>query len=78
MLTTGASDKFAVKNIFDVAGNYWELTMESYDAKEKVTRGGSYYKGYGDFRYPASYRNHVSTYSAVGDTSFRVALYITE
>ena len=43
LLTTGASDTFKAKNIFDLAGNVYELTMEAYDSYAgtyRVSRGG--------------------------------------
>lgn len=51
---TGSSDIYAVKNIYDLAGNVMEWTMEmnrgDYGMVERVSRGGAYYtnvnKGY--------------------------------
>ena len=31
-----------VKNIYDLAGNVYEWTMESYDASSRIPRGGDY------------------------------------
>lgn len=36
---TGASADYAEKNIYDLAGNYWEWTMESYNANVRTIRG---------------------------------------
>ena len=36
---TGASESYAVKNIYDLAGNCWEWTMESYNTDVRVLRG---------------------------------------
>ena len=36
---TGSSESYAVKNIYDLAGNCYEWTMESYDAYYRVVRG---------------------------------------
>ena len=63
-----------VNNIYDLAGNVFEWTMESYNTDRRVIRGG-YYDGTG-YEYPASRRsNNVpsSTYSRFG---FRIALYL--
>ena len=52
--TTGASDDYDVKNIYDLAGNVLEWTMESYYTDNRVIRGGDYSTaGSG---YPASIR----------------------
>ena len=36
---TGSSESYAVKNIYDLAGNCFEWTMESYNASGRVFRG---------------------------------------
>ncbi len=38
LLTTGASNEFAAKNIYDIAGNCYEWTMESYSSDRRVLR----------------------------------------
>ena len=67
--------KNKVKNIYDLAGNVWEWTMESYDTGYRVFRGGDYYGSGSDC--PASDRgsNHTShdVYDSIG---FRVTLYL--
>ena len=55
LLTTGASDNFKAKNIFDLAGNVYEWTMEADSSTVRVRRGG-YYDTFGS-NYPASSRN---------------------
>ena len=40
--TTGASEAYAVNNVYDLAGNVYEWTMESYDTNSRVSRGGGY------------------------------------
>lgn len=42
LLTTGASDTFKVKNIFDLAGNVSEWTMEASSGAHRVDRGAIY------------------------------------
>ena len=43
LVTTGTSEKNKVMNIYDVAGNVWEWTLEktSYDGNPCARRGGS-------------------------------------
>ena len=69
---TNASNK--LMNIYDMAGNMWEVTMEAYSRTSRVDRGGGY-STKGSLN-PASLRDDFSphyTYSAHG---FRLALYI--
>ena len=39
LLPTGSNSEYAVKNIYDLAGNAYEWTMESYNANCRVDRG---------------------------------------
>ena len=49
----GAEDEYRQKNIYDMAGNVYEWTMEKYSTG-RVSRGGYYSRSGSD--YPASYR----------------------
>ena len=67
--------KNKVKNIYDLAGNVLEWTMESYNTTNRIYRGGDYvYSGSDD---PASVRRisdiPSSSYTGLG---FRIALYL--
>ena len=64
----------AVSNIYDMGGNLYEYTTESYSNGDNhyVIRGGNFYGGYD--RYPAGYRN-VSDGTAFSGYGFRVTLY---
>jgi len=79
LLTTGASDEFEAKNIYDVAGNVCEWTMQYHGLGFRVVRGSCY--AYSDD--PLSY---CASYWSAGDygwcvfpiqIGFRPALYIT-
>ena len=75
LLTTGASDTTKLQNIYDIAGNVWEWTLEktSYDSSPCAVRGGSYYRdGSG---YPANSRGNDITSNSNGGAGFRVSLY---
>ena len=74
LLTTGANDNFKAKNIFDVAGNCWELTMEADSASFRVGRGGFCY----DPGVSVSASIHNSYYPTDSGSSigFRPTLYL--
>ena len=69
------TNNYEVKNIYDMAGNVLEWTMEAYSTSNRVDRGGSY-RNFGS-GHPASVRYGYdfpdSSYSNVG---FRVTLYL--
>ena len=68
---TGSVASDVSKNIYDLAGNCHEWTMEAENPKYRVRRGGSY-----DYAAPVRHRYHsVPTYYT-DDISFRPALYI--
>lgn len=76
LLTTGASDNNSKKNIYDLAGNIWEWTLEktSYTDKPCSLRGGVFYNAGSSS--PASGRNDFYSTSYSGNTiGFRVSLY---
>ena len=76
LLSTGASDKNKVLNIFDFAGNAQEYTLEfSTSNSPCVIRGGNY--GNDGNSIPVSTRNtrNTSKEFKYGNTTFRVCLY---
>lgn len=75
LLTTGADESFSLMNIYDIAGNVWEWTLEwtSNDSSPCASRGGSY-NSYGS-GYPASYRIYGGTSDSYSNIGFRVSLY---
>ena len=77
LLNTGATKRNSAKNIYDLAGNLWEWTNETF-SDISIARGGNcaYYVGY-DYgvRFPAAYRDY--TYAkSLNLTGFRVTLYL--
>ena len=70
----GFSDDYRVNNIYDLAGNVWEWTMESSSTNVRVYRGG--YWALSGASYPSSSRSgDVSSAHGLG-VGFRVALYV--
>ena len=74
LLTTGASDTFKAKNIFDLAGNVYEWTMEASNNAYRVGRGGLYDGDGSDHR--VSFRNYYNPNSGGNRVGFRSALYL--
>ena len=74
LLTTGASDNFSYCNIYDIAGNVWEWTLENFDGeKMHCTYNGGDYNVSGK-KAPANCRNeNNSNFSS--NIGFRVFLY---
>jgi len=80
LFKTGSNPNYSTKNIFDMAGNVYEWTMESMDTK-RVIRGGSYGRSPSStpvsYRYgylPSDYFFAPAEYN--GSIGFRVALYV--
>ena len=76
LLTTGANSIQNCKmNIYDIAGNQWEWTLEkSANASYPCTSRGGYCNNHGS-GHPASYRSNVNTTYSNDSSSFRSALY---
>ena len=75
LLTTGASDACKKMNIYELAGNVWEWTLE-YSANTDnscARRGGDY--GNNGSNYPASYRGASSATLSSSSLVFRPSLF---
>ena len=74
LATTGSKEEYAVNNIYDLAGNVAEWTMESYGHYARINRGGSC-NSIGS-NTPASTRHLNGPYNSYDGTGFRVTLYL--
>ena len=75
LLTTGADERNSKMNIYDLAGNVWEWTLEyTSNSSSPCARRGGYYD-YNGSAYPASRRNYSSTTSSNNGIGARVSLY---
>lgn len=70
---SGYSNNWKVKNIYDLAGNTWEWTNETYNT-HPVPRGGGF--NYEGSMVPAAYRYCFYATYAEDNIGFRVALYV--
>ena len=71
---TGASENYKVNNIYDLAGNVREWTMESYGKVYRVARGGNYTAtGYVS---PSSRRDYTLPNLKFDYIGFRITLYL--
>ena len=75
LLTTGADTSFGIKNLYDIAGNVWEWTLEKTPSTyfPCARRGGSFGDSGSDI--PASYRYGDGTSYSCNFIGFRVSLY---
>ena len=77
LVTTGTSEQSKVMNIYDIAGNVWEWTLEltSYPGTNRpcARRGGGFYDTGSSL--PAAYRSDGGTVGSVGIIGFRVSLF---
>ena len=75
LVTTGTSEKNKVMNIYDIAGNVWEWTLEntSNDSNPCALRGGSF--DYNGSESPAANRAYHYTTNAYADVGFRLSLW---
>ena len=72
--TTGSNANYAVKNIYDLAGNVYEWTMEAYVSTSRVSRGGNCFSSGESF--PASVRSGDTPCNSNDGIGFRSALYL--
>ena len=75
LIKTGSNEKFCTKNIYDLAGNAFEWTMETYVVWGKILRGGGFNSTDG-YNKPMSYRGTSSYNNSPEHFGFRVSLYI--
>ena len=73
-IKTGSNMEYQMKNIYDMAGNVREWTMEACNTDGRVGRGGNYV--YTGSVYPVTYRYYYSPNSSDNYIGFRVALYV--
>lgn len=71
LIKTGDNEHYQIKNIYDMAGNVCEWTMESFGITQKVQRGGK--SGTID---AISFREAENTNTRSALCGFRVALYV--
>ena len=73
-IPTGSTEYTKANNIYDLAGNMCDWTMEARRTSYRVCRGGGYY--YVGTNYPASDRYYYSPTVSPSDVGTRATLYI--
>ena len=75
LLTTGADTSFSLMNIYDLAGNVWEWTLEkaSDDNATCARRGGNY--GDHGSNNPAGCHDNLSMSDSRNNIGFRISIY---
>ena len=73
-IPTGSSDYTKANNIYDLAGNVWDWTMEANGSNNRVSRGGRY--GNNGSSYPPSYRDFYNPTVSGDRFGCRASLYI--
>ena len=71
---TGFIESWKANNIYDFAGNCWELTQEARGTNGRASRGGYYYSV--GFSNPASNRGYSSPTDSGSDIGSRPTLYL--
>ena len=71
---TGSNEAWKANNIYDLAGNCWELTQEAFSAGLRAYRGG--YCGYNGVYNPVTGRNNLGPTNTGSNVSSRPTLYI--
>ena len=71
LIKSGNYEEYQLKNIYDLAGNVSEWTMESYGTTQKVVRGGE-----SGSTNAITYREASDIDTKSGQIGFRVALYL--
>ena len=71
---TGSDPEYAVNNIYDMAGNISDWTIEANGTSFRVSRGGYY--NYAASNYPASDRSSNSSAYSYSSSGSRLALYM--
>ena len=73
-IPTGSNSSYSVNNIYDMAGNVFDWTMEAYSTALRVIRGGDY--GGTGSAYPASDRNSNAPVDSFSNHGCRSTLYV--
>ncbi|MBQ8043506.1 MAG: SUMF1/EgtB/PvdO family nonheme iron enzyme, partial [Clostridia bacterium] len=73
-LSTGALKDANINNIYDMAGNMYEWTMEGYSTFDRAIRGGSFIFTGTDL--PVAYCDGYNPNTAASSIGFRPSLYI--
>lgn len=74
LLTTGADESFSLMNIYDLAGNVYEWTLEFYTDDRPCLGRGGYFYGYSS-SCPANFRNNTELTYSSSFFGFRICIW---
>lgn len=75
IIPSGSTEYTKANNIYDIAGNVWDYTLEAYSSFGRMIRGGYSYQY--AYVYPARERYHYYPYYSYSYFGVRAALYIS-
>ena len=76
IIPTGSNENYKIKNIYDMAGNVYEWTMEHYGTTSRVIRGDSFRLSEQGVNYPLSMRDCTFQDTVDITVGFRIALFL--
>ena len=79
IITTGSNENYKINNIYDLAGNLFEWTLETAPGSRRTIRGGSFALAHSGSKHPVSYRSNSVTSNRgdlINNVGSRLQLYI--
>lgn len=77
IIATGSNEQYKVNNIYDLAGNVFEWTLEATPDNRRTLRGGSFGTSHFGSTHPVSFRSNSSTPNSKStNMGSRLQLYI--
>ena len=79
IIATGSNENYKINNIYDLAGNLFEWTLEATPSNNRTIRGGSFALAHSGSKHPVSFRsNSVTSNDLANNIGSRLQLYIKQ